>query len=281
MKRPTSPYLFNEQRFAKWTAEGRGTGHRLDYKPWLRITNVPSRGLRSRLKSTTHGRVMHMMSNLERNAVFEFEWRGVLDIREQFPLDREKTRRIAAAMGMRHPRDPSSRVDIVMTTDLVIDGATPEGSRVMPYAVKTVQDLAKPSVQRKFELERRYWESLGMRLGLLTDRQLRGSRFENIRWLRDWHWTENVNGYDAARWRRTAELAMHIVSSMQGRSVGEVCAAIAAAEGVTAGTAFSVLRHLGARKRLLVDVDLPRPLLRDPIERFALPTSAAAAGTAA
>lgn len=184
-------------------------------------------------------------------------------------------------MGMTHPRDPSSRVDIVMTTDIVIDVVTPDGPRIVPYAVKTVEDLAKRSVQRKFELERRYWASLGMKLGLLTDRQLRGRRFENIRWLRDWHWTKKVQGYDAARWARIAEVAMHIVASMQGRSIGEVCSAIAAAEGITPGTALSTLRHLGARKRLLIDVELPRPLLRDPIERFALPASAALAGVAA
>lgn len=281
MKRSSSPYLFNEQRFAKWTAEGRGEGASIDYKPWLRITNVPSRGRRHRLKSTIHGRVMHLLSDLERNAVFELEWRGALDIREQFPLDRERTRAIAQELGVRHPRDPSSGVDIVMTTDLVIDVPITGGARLVPHFVKPQSELGKGRIKEKFAIERIYWESLGCRLQVLTDRQLRGPRFETIRWLRDWHWTEGVDGRDAQSWERIADVAMHVVSAMQGRTIGEVCSTIARAEGITPGVAFSVLRHLGSRRRLLVDVDVRRPMLSDSIERFALPSSVSLLGAVA
>lgn len=280
MRRSTSPYLFNERRFEKWTTERRGTGHGADYKPWLRITNVPSLGLRSRLKSTTHGRVMHLMSNLERSAVFDLEWRGVVDIREQFPLDRDATRRIAAAMGIRHPRDPGSGTDIVMTTDIVVDVMTADGIRVVPYYVKPVSDLAKPRTKEKYDIERRYWESLGMRLQVLTDRQLKGRRIENIRWLRDWHWTDGVEGFSAARWSSIADAAMRIVAGTPNGTIGEVCHAIALVEGITPGMGFSVLRHLASRRRLLIDVDLARPMLRDPIGRFALPSMQAASAAA-
>lgn len=217
---------------------------------------------------------MHLMSDLERNAVFELEWRGALDIREQFPLDRERTRSIARELGVRHPRDPRSGVDIVMTTDVVVDLAIASGSRLVPHFVKPAGELGKRRIQEKFEIERIYWEQLGLRLQVLTDRELRGTRFENIRWLRDWHWTDGVMGLDAATWVRLADVAMNVVADMPGRTIGEVCKTIAQAEAVTPGIAFSVLRHLGSRRRLAVDVNLRRPMLSDPIERFALSGSA-------
>ncbi len=280
MKRGTSPYLFNEQRFAKWTKEGRGVGHGVDYKPWLRITNVPSTGRRHRVKSTVHGRVMHLMSDLERNCMFELEWRGCVDIREQFPLDREHTRRIARQMGVRHPRDPQSQTDIVMTTDLVRDVMTPEGPRVIPYFVKTVSDLGKSRVKDKFEIERRYWADLGMKLQIMTDKQLRGRKFETIRWLREWHWTDGVDGRSAEFWSNLADLAMDTAASMQDRTVGEVCKAIAKRADITPGLAFSMLRHLGSRRRLLVDIDMERPKLGDSMGRFAMPPAIAAKAAA-
>lgn len=276
MRRATSPYLFNEQRFEKWTAEGRGVGHGIDYKPWLRITNVPSTGRRHRVKSTVHGRVMHLMSDLERNCMFELEWRGCVDIREQFPLDRDHTRRIAKQMGIRHPRDPYSQVDIVMTTDLVRDVMTPDGIRVIPYFVKTVSELGKQRVRDKFEIERRYWSDLGMKLQIMTDKELRGRKFETIRWLREWHWTDGVEGRPAEFWANLANLAMEVVGSMQDRTVGEVCKVIARRGNISPGLAFSVLRHLGARRRLVVDIELGLPKLSDPISRFALSAAASA-----
>ena len=52
---------------------------------------------------------------------FLLDWSdSVTDIREQFPLDRDETRQIAAAMGVKHPADSASQTDIVMTTDFMI-----------------------------------------------------------------------------------------------------------------------------------------------------------------
>lgn len=83
-----------------------------------------------------------------------------------------------------------------------------------------------------------------------------------------------MDGRNAAAWARLANVAIHVVAGMPGRTIGEVCDTIARAEGLTAGCAFSLLRHLGSRRRLLVDVDLRRPMLGDGVERFALSGSA-------
>lgn len=277
----TGPYGFDERRLSKWTSEGRGQGRKADYSPWLRITNVPSRGRRHRLRSTVHGRVMHLMSDLERNAVFELEWRGCTDLREQFPLDRERTRRIAAAIGVAHPRDPRTGVDIVMTTDLLRNFGVGRLERTIPYFIKAAADLSGRRVMEKLEIERRYWASLGLKLHILTDVELRDDRFENLRWLRDWYWTDDVAGFDAACWRSLTATALNLIGSMPNATIGEVCRAIGREQGVSLGLALSALRHLAARRRLIFDVALPRPLLSDPISRFGLPATIHALAAAA
>jgi TnsA endonuclease N terminal len=125
----------------------------------------------------TTGRIHHLLSDLERDTFFLFDWReSVCDIREQFPLDREVTLRIADQLGVRHPRDPISDTPIIMTTDLLID--TMRGSRVamLARAVKPEDELDKSRVLEKLEIERRYWTEQGIDWGIVTRQGDPGNR---------------------------------------------------------------------------------------------------------
>lgn len=103
-----SRYGFDEAKIARFQKEGRGKGRGRDYLPWLKIGDVPSRGRSSRLKGNTTARVHHFLSDIERDLfhlyLFHlFDWDdSVEDVREQFPLDRDATRRIADALGIEH-----------------------------------------------------------------------------------------------------------------------------------------------------------------------------------
>jgi len=107
---------FDEAKIAHFTKEGRGIGCGADYKPWLTVQDVPSTGREHRVFGVKTGRIHHLLSDIE--------WcEGVLDIREQFPLDREATGRNAESIGVRHPQDVVSKVPMVMTADFVVDVA--------------------------------------------------------------------------------------------------------------------------------------------------------------
>jgi len=68
-------------------AEGRGDGTGINYKPWLRVQDVPSKGRIHRIKGCTIGRVQHLLSDLEAKVFYAFDFStSVLDIREQYPL---------------------------------------------------------------------------------------------------------------------------------------------------------------------------------------------------
>ncbi len=90
--------------------QNRGQGEGKDYIPWLKINDVPSTGLASRVKGWKTGRVHHLFSeHLELAYFYLLEWdERVVDIREQYPLlPIEKTLYIAESLGIIHPRDPN------------------------------------------------------------------------------------------------------------------------------------------------------------------------------
>ncbi|MBJ7533034.1 TnsA endonuclease N-terminal domain-containing protein [Rhodomicrobium vannielii ATCC 17100] len=63
-----------------------------------------------------------LLSDIECGLFYLADWSDtVTDIREQFPLKRDATQRIAAQLGAAHPLDLASRTPLVMTTDFLID----------------------------------------------------------------------------------------------------------------------------------------------------------------
>lgn len=81
-------YSFDEARIARFRKEGRGQGQGADYKPWLTVRDVPSRGRSHRSLGMTTGRAHHFLSDIELRSFLLFDWvQDVVDIREQFPLD--------------------------------------------------------------------------------------------------------------------------------------------------------------------------------------------------
>ncbi|MGN7300625.1 hypothetical protein [Ferdinandcohnia sp. SAFN-114] len=56
------------------------------------------------------------MSNLERSYFYYLEWAtNVIDIREQFPLERQETLEISTELNIPHPIDEDTKTPIVLT----------------------------------------------------------------------------------------------------------------------------------------------------------------------
>jgi len=177
-------YEFDEQKLARFIKEGRGLGSGADYKPWLTIQDVPSEGLATRVPGIKNKRIHHALSGLERNLLIMLDWSdAVADIREQFPLDREITRQIADSMGVAHPKDPRTRVDIVMTTDVLIDFHQSLNRPPFASAVKESTTLDDLRIIEKLEIERRYWAQHTEKTdwGITTEKELPKQRIESHR----------------------------------------------------------------------------------------------------
>lgn len=251
-------YEFDEDKFARFLKEERGQGSGKSYKPWLTIQDVPSRGRVSRIPGGKTGRLHHLLSDHESAAFFLLEWSDdVLDIREQFPLDREITRKIAVEMGVPHPYDIKTKVDIVMTTDLLVDMRAPHGTKIVAIAVKPSADLDDARTIEKLEIERRYWGNQGTEWAIVTEQDICKVRVNNIRWAYEMRSLEGLRVPYPGYWQdRCGRLLGHIDQCAK-MSIKQFVQWLETSQGFASGEAMTAIRHLIATKILSMDMDLP------------------------
>lgn len=172
-------------RFAK---QNRGEGVFENYRPWHGVSRGdPSSRGRSHLLQW-HGRHIDLLSDGEQvAALFSMQVPGIIDLREQFPIQQEHgahelsayqvgstdltfpgTVPLAEQLKIRHPAigPKTERVQWVMTTDLLL---TINTDHLQLYAVscKPNSRLSKRSKQL-LALEQAYWQIRAVRWLLIT-----------------------------------------------------------------------------------------------------------------
>ncbi|WP_213232289.1 TnsA endonuclease N-terminal domain-containing protein [Caballeronia sp. NK8] len=183
---PRFRYSMTFAKQKRFNRELRGKGEGADYRPWLTVSDVPSRGRSHRLACAKTGfRTMHFLSDLEYAAFLEAWWdEFVRDIREQYPIDLKATLAIAWNLNVKHPVDPRTGLLLTQTTDLLL---TKRAASVAPsyaaWAVKSRQQLTEKRTLEKLEIERRYWESRGVPWTLVISDGLNSARALNLDWL--------------------------------------------------------------------------------------------------
>lgn len=177
---------WTEEKISRYIKEGRGQGELALYKPWLTIQDVPSSGRVHRFIGWKTSREHHLLSDLEYNYHCFCDWaENVIDIREQFPLERELTLKIAEELGIKYPIDNKTNTPIVMTTDCFL--TVLEGTSIV-YKARTMKyekDLNDERVIEKFEMEKRYWERQGIDWAIVTEKELPTAFVSNLKFLRD------------------------------------------------------------------------------------------------
>ncbi|MEI8030292.1 MAG: TnsA endonuclease N-terminal domain-containing protein [Comamonadaceae bacterium] len=165
-------YPFDEAKRARWEAEGRGTGEGAEYQGWLRYEDLNSEGNKHRALEGRHGRMCALFSDVEHRLFLGLDAaKSVLELYDQYKLPIEETRNIAKILGITHPRDPQTGVDINITTDLVAITRTSDG-RVseMPWSCKYSSKLGDFNVAEHQEVERLYWVKRHGKLHICTER---------------------------------------------------------------------------------------------------------------
>jgi hypothetical protein len=244
-------YTIDDKRTARFEKEGRGQGAGEDYKSWLKIQDVPSRGRSHRLVGMTTGRLYHFMSDLERDLFLLLDWQeSVVDLREQVPLDRNETARIAEALGIRHPKTPGASEPMVMTTDLVIDRRGENGIETEEFAVKTAEDLEKPRTLHRLEIERRYWLDQGISWSIVTRAELPRQTIANIAWV---HGCYRLEGLSDAATAVIPQLLLEI-GRHANLTLRPFCAVMDRQFGLADGEALALIRHLIATRTLRCDM---------------------------
>lgn len=248
--------LIDQDSVARFEALGRGKGTGAKYLPWLRVQDVPSKGLSTRVEGWKTGRIHHFLSCLELSYYYGLEWSSVVtDIREQYPLlPLEKTMALAQQHGIRHPVHPRSKKPVVCTTDFLLtvslDGKTVTHARTLKYAT----DLEQPRTLQKFEIERRYWEAKGIDWGLVTERDIPAALAQNVQNLHEsWYLATYVPPSDLVQIIPVlTRLAQH--SHQPLRTLATTCDLQL---GCEAGTCLKVAYYLLATRQWIIDLFHP------------------------
>lgn len=251
--------MTNQKSINKRIKEGRGIGRLANYKPWLHIQDVPSKGLSARIKGWKTERVHHFLSLLELLYFYILEWsQDVIDIREQYPLlPVEETLAIARSCGIRHPTDPKTKHPVVMTTDFVNTvrrGATDFDE---PRTVKYKADLLKRRTLEKLEIERRYWKTRKITLKIVTEDSIPVVLSKNIEWLHSYRHLRDFTDLDEFAFAQTASAVMDALRRQPSAPLRDIMLRVDNRLGLEAGISMSIVRHLLANRRLRVNMLKP------------------------
>jgi hypothetical protein len=185
-----------------------------------------------------------------------YEWsQQVTDIREQFALlPREETIRIAKEMGVEHPKDPHTKTDIVMTTDLVLTECTSYSNQLKPISLKYDEALKDMRTLEKLEIERRYWKNRNVQWYLFTEKDLESNIVRNVEWIRK---SFNLFGHFHG-------IPSQVIAHLRGKVVDTVfryeeplsmlMSLVDKQMELPIGTAMTMAKHLIARNIIPVDM---------------------------
>jgi len=248
---------FDEKKIARFQKEGRGQGRAESYKPWLTIYDVPSKGRSHRVFGYKIQRIHHLLSDIEWRLFLHLEWcDDVTDIREQFPLHRSRTCRIAKSLGLHHPTDTTSKTPLVMTTDFLVDVLRDGKLCQEACCVKPSTELEKKRVLEKLEIERCYWKEKGIPFFIFTEKIFFPVLTENLQWLRTLafaHQSEPWTGFH----QEHANVVRLAIPKLGHLMLKDFCAQLDQELALEPGSTLALVRYLLMSKAVTVDLTVP------------------------
>ncbi|MGI2029397.1 TnsA endonuclease N-terminal domain-containing protein [Endozoicomonas acroporae] len=233
-----------------------GLGEGINYKPWLRVQDVPSKGVSSKIQGIKINRDHHTLSKQETEFFYLAEFSDVvIDIREQFPLlPLDLSVRISKTIGIDHPEVPSTNTKHLMTTDFLLTCSDGKKVWYVAVSVKSEEDLQDERVLEKLEIERLWWQLLGIKFVLFCSSSKTQVQSENIAWVTDpvRHKMERLNLIT----EDMKQQALKLVTS--GNQLQEkICKDFVRELELSTVDPLLLLKVLIAEKRLTVDLSLP------------------------
>ena len=240
-----------QELIEKFVRQGRGGGELGRYYPWWTVFDIPSKGLRTRVRGIKTGRTHHLLSLLELTFFFLAEF--VLDIREQFPLlPQRETLAIAKQLGITHPVDRVTRCPIVLTTDFLLTVRCGPSDQLQAWSVKYLKDLRNLRTLDKEEVQRQWWQSKDIPWRFFTERDVTPAQARNVRFLFPYKKASSLKGIPTHIIRHATDyLHDHISPNAVLR---ELCLTYQERYSVAAETALLVARHLLAKGHWPIDI---------------------------
>jgi hypothetical protein len=230
-----------------------GVGDGKSYKPWLRVQDVKSQGVRSQIFGLKTGRVHHTLSSIETELFYLAEYSdSVIDIREQFPLfPVNLSIKIAQALGVDYPVHPETKVPIIITTDFLLTRLINGEIVFEAISVKPEDKSDEQRVLEKLEIERVWWELLGIKFSYFIGSEITQIQSSNINWA-----THPIRSEENVFTENEMDLALSFLTLGQ-QFIRDICNLFVSKMDLQHEAALNMLRCLIAKKKIAVDLSYP------------------------
>lgn len=248
---------WTQNKYERFLKEGRGQGVGKEYKPWLTIQDIPSRGRVSRIYGIKTQRIHHFFSDIETRMFYLLHWEDcVVDIREHYPiLDVEKVIKNKSNLDFNKYVDKESGTPYVFTTTFLITVKKADGSEgYIARSVKTSTELEKKHIIESFEIQRRYWEARNISWGITTQKEINSIKAKNIEWVYTTLTDAQERGLEEeAKFQLSYQLREILIDNPS--PIRNVIKAFDHEYHLDPGTGLYLLKYLIATKSVKVDME--------------------------
>lgn len=230
-----------------------GLGEGSDYKPWIRVQDTKSIGNSGKIDGIKTSRIHHTLSEQETCFFYLAEFsNSVIDIREQFPLlPLTLSLKISQLLDIEHPKHPVIKDPIIMTTDFLLTCSDGKKTWYEAVSVKPEEKLSGKRTAEKLDIERVWWELLGVPFHVFCMTELNQIKSKNIQWLTD---TKRKQFPSPSREAREKAKRLIGVGTTQ---LDDTCEVFAHEIGISDDNALTLLKFLLADKEVVIDLARP------------------------
>jgi len=262
---------WTEKKITKMQADGAGEGTGAKYVPWIQVQDISSQGRSRRLWSSKTGRTHHLLSDVEYQLFVALEWQqNVVDIREQFPLDRTLTQDIARSLGIAHPYYPGTQVPTVMTVDFLATVKHGNGVHLVAYNAKAADEAEDERSLQKLEIQREYFEQLSIAHHIVFDCDIPRQNVANIGDIREAPLRPDELELRPGYYSDLCERMLNDIPARPTKlTLAAYCSDFDARFGCSPGVGIRVARILMFERALIPDLS-SSDLNREPLAKFAM-----------
>jgi hypothetical protein len=265
---------WTEKKIAEFVAAGRGSGIGKNYVPWLNRLTFSSKGrCRSTGISPKTGRVHEFFSDIEYHFFLCLERdKAVIDIREQFPLDRKIAQEVARQLNIRYPTYLRTGVPVVMTVDFLVTKIVDEQEQLVGYDTKAESAVENARNLAKLEIHRETLALMGIKHHIVLDSAIPRDLVNKLEWIRRPNIeSAEITPYESY-WHETESLVLKTIrKAAPSATLSEFCEQLDLSMGFDPGTAITAARQLMFKR--LLEPDLRRGAIQDSaISTFSIPS---------
>jgi len=243
------------EKYNRFIKEGRGKGEGSDYKPWLTIQDMPSRGRVTRIYEA--GRIYHFFTDNELRYFYSLIWEdSIIDVREHYPLlDLNVVLNLDEDSLYKRYKSDGDNAPYILTTTFLITVKNTDGE-IAYYArsVKSSLELERKNIIDRYEIERRYWESKKIDWGIVTQKDIPVVRAKNISWV---YPSLEINNEERFKESERDYLCDLLMQRLGGNPnvIREVTTKFDNEMNVDSGTGLLFFKYLIATKQLVINMD--------------------------